>query len=86
MTHNEAIERYILEHGYITSNDAIDKLPKRCTRLSARIFEIEHESGIKFDRVRQQNKETWWVEYHLPQTMREKAREAWQSAECSQKQ
>lgn len=74
MTHCQLIVRYLLEHDFITTLDAIDKLPKRCTRLSARVHDLKDE-GIELDRVRQHNKDTWWVEYHLPRNMRERAKE-----------
>ena len=78
MTQNESVKRYILDHGFITTWDAFYQL--QITRLSARIYEIEHE-GVQFGRVWQEKDGKRWVEYHLPQTERKRAREVWYGRE-----
>lgn len=78
MTQNDKVKRYILDHGFITTWDAFYQL--QITRLSARIYEIEHE-GVHFGRVWQEKDGMRWVEYHLPQTERKRAKEVWYGRE-----
>lgn len=74
MTQNETIKRHLLEHGFISTWEAIKNY--KITRLSARIKEIEEE-GFEFGRVWQSNKETRWVEYHLMPGDKERAEKLW---------
>lgn len=51
MTQKTRILDYVQKHGYITSKKAYDDLG--ITQLGARIYELEHNDGIVFERTKE---------------------------------
>ncbi len=54
---------HLLEHGTITSWDAIQKY--RITRLSEYIRSLRQEDGLNIESIPEKNENTHWVRYKL---------------------
>lgn len=68
MSQAEEIVQYMKTYGSITSQDAFADLG--CTRLSARIFDIEDKLGLRVDRkqecsINRRGKKVWYTRYWL---------------------
>lgn len=58
----KSIENHLIEHGSITSLEAIKLY--WCTRLSAVIFRLK-DKGMKIESVREKDDHSHWVRYKL---------------------